>query len=269
MLELYHHGSSVCAARVRFVLAEKELEWRGRYLDILRGDQFTPAYMKLNPKAVVPTLVHSGVVITESTVICEYLDEVFPRPALKPASAVNRARMRLWTKAIDDEINLASSEISYAICHRHIIRRLPPADMKTFLDSRPPQPIASKWHERKVQLVDLGLEAPDIASRFLLFDSYLAKMEEALEYHPWLAGDTFSLADIGMAPYVNRLAMLGMSEMWTRERPRLTGWFDRITRRPTFLSSFRQWCPPDLTAAIIDHGHQSWPIVKQMLQRAA
>ena len=77
MLELYHHGSSVCAAKVRLVLAEKNLEWTGHYLDILAGEQFNPDYLKLNPKAVVPTLIHNGEVITESTLICEYLDDAF------------------------------------------------------------------------------------------------------------------------------------------------------------------------------------------------
>ena len=65
MLELYHHGSSVCAAKVRFALGEKRLEWQGHYLDILKGDQFAPEYQKLNPKAVVPTLVHDGQVIVD------------------------------------------------------------------------------------------------------------------------------------------------------------------------------------------------------------
>ena len=63
MLELYHHGSSVCAAKVRFVLMEKGLDWTGHYLDILKGEHFTPEYLKLNPKAVVPTLVHDGQVL--------------------------------------------------------------------------------------------------------------------------------------------------------------------------------------------------------------
>ena len=91
MLDLYHHGSSVCAAKVRFALGEKGLEWRGHYLDILKGDQFAPEYQKLNPKAVVPTLVHDGQVIVESTVINEYIDEVFAETPLKPRSPAERA----------------------------------------------------------------------------------------------------------------------------------------------------------------------------------
>ena len=82
MLVLYHHGSSVCAAKVRFALGEKGIQWQGHYLDILRGDQFAPDYQKLNPKAVVPTLVHDGQVIVESTVINEYIDETFPNVPL-------------------------------------------------------------------------------------------------------------------------------------------------------------------------------------------
>ena len=74
-LTLYHHGSSACAAKVRFALAEKGLPWESRYVDILKGEQFEPAFLALNPKAVVPVLVHDGTVLTESTVICEYVEE--------------------------------------------------------------------------------------------------------------------------------------------------------------------------------------------------
>ena len=51
MLELYHHGSSVCAAKVRFALAEKGVEVdKAHYIDILAGEQFTDAYRSINPK---------------------------------------------------------------------------------------------------------------------------------------------------------------------------------------------------------------------------
>jgi glutathione S-transferase len=50
MLELYHHGSSVCAAKVRFALAEKRLEWTSHYIDLLKGEQFDPDFLAINPK---------------------------------------------------------------------------------------------------------------------------------------------------------------------------------------------------------------------------
>jgi glutathione S-transferase len=268
MIELYHHGSSVCAAKVRFVLAEKALEWNGHYVDILTGEQFKPQYMKLNPKAVVPTLVHDGVVIRESTVICEYLDEVFPEPPLKPASPVERARMRLWTKAVDEDVHPACAEITFASCHRHIVGRLGPEGVRQFLESTPPQSVTAQWHERKKQVVMQGFDAPDIARPFLLYDQYLQKMEDALQSSNWLAGDRFSLADVGMTPYLNRLDMLGMLEKWTSKRPRLASWFDRIKARPSFESSFLTWCPPDLTRDLKTYGTQSWPEVHRVLKAA-
>ncbi len=132
MLELYHHGSSVCAAKVRLVLAEKGLEWKGHYIDILKGEQFDPDYIKLNPKAVVPTLVHDGKVLTESTLICEYLDDAFPAPSLKPADPYARWQMRIWTKAVDDQVHPACAELTFSSTHRHTLARLPPGGAGAF-----------------------------------------------------------------------------------------------------------------------------------------
>jgi glutathione S-transferase len=268
MIDLYHHGSSVCAAKVRFALGEKSLQWQGHYLDILKGDQFAPEYRKLNPKAVVPTLVHDGRVIVESTVINEYIDEVFPDVPLKPADAGARAEMRLWTKAVDENLHPACGEITFASCHRHIIRRLPEDKFQAFLASTPPISVTPGWHERKKEIVKLGLDAPGLGETYRLYDSYLGKMEETLAHRPWLAGETFSLADVAMTPYVNRLDMLGMAQMWETARPHVTGWFNRIKARPAFKPAFLDWCPPDLTADLLTFGRQSWPSVERLLKTA-
>ncbi len=265
MLDLYHHGSSVCAAKVRFALGEKKLEWQGHYLDILKGDQFAPEYQKLNPKAVVPTLVHDGQVIVESTVINEYIDETFADVPLKPASPLERAEMRLWTKAVDENLHPACGEITFASCHRHIVRRLPEDKFQAFLNSTPPISVTAHWHERKKEIVMQGLDAPGLGETFRLYDGYLGKMERTLAGQPWLAGATFSLADIAVTPYVNRLDMLGMAQMWERTRPRVTEWFNRIKARPAFKPAFLDWCPPDLTADLLTFGRQSWPSVEKLL----
>jgi ganglioside-induced differentiation-associated protein 1 len=107
---------------------------------------------------------------------------------------------------------------------------------------------------------------PGLAEKYRLYDSYLGKMENALAHQAWLAGDTFSLADVAMTPYVNRLDMLGMSEMWTKSRPLVTDWFSRIRSRPAFKPALLDWCSPDLIADLLTFGRQSWPSVQRMLQ---
>ena len=265
MLELYHHGSSVCAAKVRLALAEKHLDWKSHYIDILKGEQFDPAYMKLNPKAVVPTLIHDGHTIVESTVICEYLEDVFPERALRPANALERAEMRLWTKAVDEVLHPMCAEITFSASHRHTIARLGPEGVARFLASTPPMSVTPTWHDRKKVIVTEGFKAPGIEKAWLFYDDFLQKMEERLKESAWLAGPTFSLADIALTPYVTRLDMLSMSEMWTKSRAHLTKWFERIQARPSYKPQLSDWCPSDLTADLATFGAQSWPEVRRIL----
>ena len=160
MITLYHHGSSVCAAKVRIVLAEKSLPWEGVYVDILRGDQFDPTYMKLNPKAVVPTLIHDGKVIIEFERHLRIPGRGVSRSAAQTANPEHRAAMRLWTKAVDEFLHPACAELTFASCHRFIIGRLSPAKFAEFLESTPPVSVTVDWHARKKEIVRRGMAVP-------------------------------------------------------------------------------------------------------------
>ena len=267
MLELYHHGSSVCAAKVRFALAEKGVDAdEMHYVDILKGEQFDPAYLKINPKAVVPALVHNGNIINESTVICEYVNDAFDGPELVPEDPLARARMRMWEKAVDEQLHPACGELTFVCCHRHIVMRLGEEKLREFLSSTPDQSVTSTWKERKKEIVRLGFDAPGIENTIRLYDDYLSKMNDALEEHEWLAGAEFSLADVGLAPYVNRLDMLSMSGMWASGRyPNVEAWFERIKAMDSFAPTFLEWCPGELTNDLRTFGEQSWPDVKRII----
>jgi glutathione S-transferase len=102
-------------------LQEKATRKTGHYVELLAGEQFAPEFLAVNPKAVVPVLIHDGAVIPESTVICEYLEEVFPAHPIYPRSALERARVRVWTKAVDEELHPACSAVTYVVSHRHTI----------------------------------------------------------------------------------------------------------------------------------------------------
>ena len=90
MLELHHAHISTCSQKVRLCLAEKGLAWTSHPIEFATGAHLTPAYLALNPNGVVPTLVHDGNVITESSLILYYIDEAFPTPSLMPTSPITR-----------------------------------------------------------------------------------------------------------------------------------------------------------------------------------
>lgn len=264
MLELYHHGSSACAAKVRFALAEKQLAWTGHYIDILRGEQFSPAFLAINPKAVVPVLVHDGEIIRESTVICEYAEEAFPTNPIYPQSPAQRAQVRIWTKAVDEELHPACSAITYVVSHRHTLLRNGVGDFESFLGQGSSEGTAART--LKWQWIQQGLAAPGAADKIRLYDAYLHKMEQTLAGREWLVEDGFSMADIAMAPYLNRLAALAMEGMWTGGRlPRVASWFDRVRARPTFHAGFVEWMPPELTEEMRANGERSWPEIRALL----
>ena len=115
MIELYHADMSTCAQKVRLTLADKGLPWESHLFNLRRRDQHDPDYLKLNPNGVVPTLVDDGAVIIESTVICEYLDDAYPNPTLRPAAPAERARMRQWTKWLDEVLHYHTGVTEWVI----------------------------------------------------------------------------------------------------------------------------------------------------------
>ena len=112
-LELYHNDMSTCAQKVRLTLTEKCLDWTSHHMDLRKGDTRTDEYKKLNPNAVVPTLIDKGTVICESTVIMEYLEDAYPQTSLRPKDPIECARMRTWTKQLDENLK--------AIDHKELI----------------------------------------------------------------------------------------------------------------------------------------------------
>ena len=125
MLILYDFGNSVCCQKVRITLVEKGLTWEARQVDLFKTEQYDPEYLKLNPKGVVPTLVHDGTPVIKSTLICEYIDETFPGPPLIPKEPAERARMRLWSKFVDEGLFDGATELSFSAMFRERMRTMP------------------------------------------------------------------------------------------------------------------------------------------------
>jgi ganglioside-induced differentiation-associated protein 1 len=229
MLYLYHGTTSVCAIKARLALHEKGLEWDGELLDLHRGDQHRPEYLKLNPNGVVPTLVHDGRVIIESTLIIEYLDEVFRDPPLMPADPYQRAQARLWMKKIDDYLHATCSAVTFAIAFRQGLLKKTPEELEARFKNTPDP----AYRERQLLSVMHGIAAPHVAPAVKNYDKYVGEMEVALRRTPYLVGEAYSLADLAATSYVNRAEMLAMDGLWS-SRPHVADWLRRIRERPSY-----------------------------------
>lgn len=264
MLQLYHYGTAVCAAKVRIVLAEKGLPWEGRIVLLgLDGGkpapgvltQYDPEYLKLNPNGVVPTLVHDGKVIIESTVINEYLDDAFPDVPLRPADPYARAQLRLWTKRLDEGLHAAAGILMNAIGYRHRYLSMSPAEFAKYLDNvRDPDK-----REVKRQVIAHGTEAAPVIGALHRFQRTVLDIERALANSRWLAGENYSLADASYTPYMFRLETMQMSELWESGCPRVCDWYRRIKERRSFHEGV---IAPAVTAnleLLREKGKEEWP----------
>jgi glutathione S-transferase len=101
MIILHHGWRSSASRRVRLCLEEKGLSYESHVVDMTKQEHHSPEYLKINPLGVIPTLIHDGLPLHESGTICEYLDESFPEPPLRPATPYERGEMRNWIRHID------------------------------------------------------------------------------------------------------------------------------------------------------------------------
>lgn len=230
MLYLYQGSTSVCSVKVRLALEEKGLSFEGEILDLQRGDQHRPDYAKLNPNEVVPTLVHDGKVLIESTLIIEYLDEAFPNPPLMPADPALRHQARLFMKKIDDYLHAACSTVTFATANRKVLIQKSAEELAAHL-AKIPNP---DYRERQRLSITQGLAAPHVAQALKNYDKYLGDMEEALGKHAYLAGAQYTLADAAATPYIFRAEAIGLDGLWRGRRPKVTEWYQRVRARASF-----------------------------------
>ena len=261
MLTLYHGRTSVCSIKARLALAEKGVDFDSRLMT-LRGDQFDPDYMRLNPNAVVPTVVHDGKVVIESTVIMHYVDEAFDGAPLMPADPLERAQVRMMEKLMDEYVHVSCMTITFATANRASLARLKPEEMEAELAKAPD----AKRAEIKRQVAAQGLDAPPVAEALRVQATLLDRIEAAMPRGPYLAGSSWSLADAAATPYVWRLDKLKLARMWDR-RPGVAAWYARVRQRPSFETAVETW----VTAA--DHARYAgepdpWPKVREILRAA-
>jgi glutathione S-transferase len=231
MMILHHAWRSSASRRVRLCLEEKGLEYEGHHVDLEKMEHHSPEYLRINPLGVIPTLVHDGKPLHESGTICEYLDESFPDPPLRPETPYERALMRNWIRHID---GLIGNLIIFNWRHhlQKTAERWSDEERAERLKNVPSKERQEAW--LRVARKPYTEEERD-AARGKLVSQLLDRMEEALKPSGWLVGKAYSIADIAAVPFVKRIdEEIAPHEVTANKHPRVTEWWAKIQARPAF-----------------------------------
>jgi glutathione S-transferase len=227
-LKYYHAEPLANSLKSMVPLIEKNLAWQSIYVDLHKFEQHESWFTAINPEGQVPVLDHDGVIITHTTVINEYLEDVFPEVPLRPRNPVGAARMRYWNKFCDEQV---MNYVSMHGWHRMvgiIARSVESGEFERLMERIPLPDQRTKWRTARS-----GFSEKDLthATEKILYA--LDKVEKQLGETQWIAGNDYTLADI------NFFSMCGVSvvrmfpEMEIEKRwPRVVEWIERMRARP-------------------------------------
>ncbi|MDB2662298.1 glutathione S-transferase family protein [Paracoccaceae bacterium] len=203
MLRLYHVPLSPFCRKVRLVLAEKKMDVE--LIEERYWEQSTE-FLRRNPAGKVPILRHQGALLTESTPICEYIEELNPEPSLIPNDAEARYEMRRLVSWFDDKFHY---EVTSNLLYERVNKKV---SGQGFPDSK-----NIKEGARKIKY-------------------HLDYMAWLLEHRRWLAGDTMTLADFAAAAHLSSLDYISDVD-WNRSSV-VKDWYAKIKSRPAFRTIF-------------------------------
>lgn len=239
-IHLWHSGMSNCSQRCRITLAEFGQEFESHLVNPQKGEHATEEYHQINPKGVVPALVHDGTLIIESTDIIDYLDSTFGNGVLRPAHL---------EAAIAESLEHASqSQLALKYCtFEFFFQHGPRASDEAFqqiiagLHSKVMQDF---WHDYRKGFSRERIH--EMVSR--AHEDFLRREEVLSDGREWMAGDQFSLADIAWMPNFHRFDLLG----WPLEiYPNLMRWFERASARPSYRKALDGWEPKALMEKVL------------------
>ncbi len=223
---LYNAPQSTCSQKARITLLEKGLDYGEKKLDLFRGDQLKPEYKAINPNGVVPSLVHDGEPVIDSSVIMEYLEELVPSPRLAPEAPIDRAHMREWMRFFEEVPTPAIRVPSYNLVFLRHFQGMTEEEFLAFGESKPLR------KDFFLKMGRTGYSDDEMRQSLSRLKLTIDRMETALDDgRTYLLGD-FSLADICVLPTFLRMQDIGLRPLWA-DFPGVTRWYDAASGRPS------------------------------------
>jgi glutathione S-transferase len=250
MLTLYTFGPGANSLKPLLAIYEKGIPFHNRTLNPSNFEHHEDWFKQINPNGQVPTLDHDGKIVTESTVICEYLDEAFPEsPPLRPADPYERAQMRVWTKWVDEYFCWCVSTIGWERLVSRMARALTEEEFEAKVSRIPIFEQQVKWRNARK-----GFDPKVLEEEMRKIAHSVKRLEARLSESEWLAGDSYTLADICNFAIANGMQH-GFAQLVNEsDTPHLLAWIKRINERPAckemFAKTRHEEVPPEQPAPV-------------------
>ena len=236
-IHLWHAGLSTCSQRVRIALAELGLQFESHLVNLHAGENASNWYQAIHPDGVVPALAHDGRLVIESVDIIDYLDQLSGDRQLTPARPADRETMY----ALMERADQAQKHLKM-LTFEFLFSAAPTMDedaANAFQNTH-----KNEWLKAFHRDFRAGFERDRVKQSAVAADKDFQFLEQLLgDGRKFLAGPTFSLADIAWIPNFHRFDLIG----WPFERyTHLQRWFSEVSARPSYKTALEKWEPREL-----------------------
>ena len=248
-VHVLHFMGSSCSQKLRIFLNLKGIKWESHLVDLFTNENFRPWFLGINPRGLVPVLVHDGTVHIESNDIIQYLEKTFPTPKLIPAGHENEVAALLKH---EDDLHLDLRTLSFRFVFAPPGPPKPAEALKSYAASGSGTVQGAKDRDKEIQIefweraAREGFTDERARTSAQKFRTEFEALDKRLAQHPYLMGDTSSVLDIAWFIYAHRLSLAGYPI--ARLHPRVGAWVDKLRARPEFSKEIAM--PPESVARL-------------------
>ena len=240
-VHVLHFMGSSCSQKLRVFLNLKGIPWQSHPVDLPGNENFQPWFLGINPRGLVPVLVHDGAVHIESNDIIQHLERKFPAPRLIPAGHENEVAALLKH---EDDLHLDLRTLSFRFVFAPPGPPKPAAALESYIANGAGTVQGAKDHEKQVQIefwqraTREGFTDERARASALKFRAAFDALDKTLAKQPYLMGGDLSVLDIAWLIYEHRLALAGYP--FERLHPQVHAWAEKLRAMPEFAKEIGQ-----------------------------
>jgi glutathione S-transferase len=240
-VHVLHFMGSSCSQKLRVFLNLKNIPWHSHPVDLPNYENMQPWFLGINPRGLVPVLVHDGAVHIESNDILAYLESKFPAPRLIPSGHENEVAALLRH---EDDLHLDLRTLSFRFVFAPPGPPKSAAALESYLKNGTGTVQGAKDREKQVQIefwqraAKEGFTDERARASALRFRAEFDKLDRTLAQQPYLMGTNLSVLDIAWLIYEHRLSLAGYP--FARLHPNVHAWAEKLRARPEFAKEIGQ-----------------------------